>query len=109
MNHPPPGYDDQSVIPKSRLKTQLDRLENELNVIQKIFSQSVPGEFHENTQVSNEFWNLRATAEELGAEYTFLIEKLIHDYENFHQAPDSAKLEQLFSDIKSLQLLLVNH
>ncbi|MCP5469998.1 MAG: hypothetical protein H7A36_05785 [Chlamydiales bacterium] len=107
MSNPPPGYDDESVVPNARLRNLLGELEDELTVVQKIFSQSVPGEYRERgTDFSAEFWGLRNTAEELGSEYTFLIEKLIHDYEHFKEAPDSAKLEQLFSDIKSLQLLL---
>lgn len=104
---PPPGYDDESVIPRSRLKSLLGQFEEELDTIQKIFSQSIPTEYHENGHdFTADFWGLKATASELGSEYLFLIEKLIQDYQNFKSSPDNSKLEQLFSDVKSLQLLL---
>ncbi len=107
MSGPTPGYDDESIVPKSRLKGLLDRFGEELDDIQKIFAQAVPGEYQESgTDFSSEFWGLRSTAAELGSEYTFLIEKLIQDYDKFKEAPNPDKLEQLFSDVKSLQLLL---
>ena len=107
MSGPIPGYDDESVIPRSRLKFLLGQFEDELNTISKIFAQSVPTEFHESERdFTAEFWSLKSTADELGSDYTFLIEKLIHDYETFKASPDGGKLEQLFSDVKSLQLLL---
>ena len=107
MNYPPPGYDDESVMPQQRLKLLLGELETELNKIQHVFRQHLPGQFHMPTQIENEFLYLRASAEELGSEYSFLVEKLIHDYEHFRTTPDQSKLEQIFSDVKNLQLLLV--
>ncbi len=101
------GYDDESVIPRSRLKFLLGQFEDELNTIQRIFTHSLPKDPNETGRdFSAEFWGLRSTAEELGSDYSFLIDRLIDDYESFKTTPNSAKLEQLFLDVKSLQLLL---
>jgi hypothetical protein len=107
MNFPPPGYDDDTVVPQQRLKFLLGQLESELNKIQQVFQQHLPGQFQMPAKIEKEFWSLRASAEELGSEYSFLVEKLIRDYEHFRDAPDQAKLDQIFGDFKSLQLLLV--
>ncbi|MCH9610474.1 MAG: hypothetical protein S4CHLAM81_01180 [Chlamydiales bacterium] len=107
MNGPPPGYDDESVIPKFRLKTLLGQFEDELNTIQTIFAETVNVEYQASGRdFTAELWSLQNTAAELGSEYPFLIEKLIRDYESFKSAPDRTKLEQLCADVKSLQLLL---
>jgi|GEM_PF-4023825 len=101
------GYDDESVIPRSRLKFLLGQFEDELSTIQRIFAQSVSTESQESARdFTAQFWALRSTAEELGSDYSFLIDRLIHDYESFKTTPNPAKLEQLFLDVKSLQLLL---
>ncbi|MFN0065151.1 MAG: hypothetical protein ACKVOH_02820 [Chlamydiales bacterium] len=107
MSSPPPGYDDESTVPKSRLKNLLGVIEDELTTIQLIFTQAVSGEYYDRGKdLSGEFWGLRFTATELGSEYIFLIEKLIEDYGQFNKIPDEGKLEQLFADVKSIQLLL---
>jgi hypothetical protein len=107
MNFPPPGYDDETVVPQKRLKNLLGQIESELNKIQSVYQQHLPGQFQAPIKLEREFWTLRASAEELGRDYSFLVEKLIGDYENFRDKPDQIKLDQLFSDIKNLQLLLV--
>ena len=107
MNYPPPGYDDETIVPQQRLKFLLGELEGELCKIQSVFHQYLPGQFQMPSKVEKEFRSLRASAEELGSEYSFLVEKLINDYENFHNTPDQTTLNQVFSDVKSLQLLLV--
>lgn len=107
MNFPPPGYDDESVVPQQRLKSLLGQFEHDLDTIQSVFQQHLPGQFNPPTEVEKQFLSLRASAEELGSEYTFLIEKLITDYDHFRDTPDQEKLDQIFSDVKSLQLLLV--
>jgi hypothetical protein len=107
MTFPPPGYDDETIVPQERLKFLLGELEGELGKIQTVFHQYLPGEFHPPQEVTKGFWRLRISAEELGSEYTFLVEKIISDYEHFQEAPDQDTLDQLFSDVKSLQLLLV--
>ena len=45
MDFPPPGYDDQTVVPVQRLKWLLGQLEDELNKIQSVFYQHLPGQF----------------------------------------------------------------
>lgn len=107
MNYPPPGYDDETVVPQQRLKLLLGELEGELNKVQTVFQQHLPGQFQMPVKVEKDFWTLRASAEELGSEYSFLVEKLINDYEHFCDTPDQDRLDQIFSDVKSLQLLLV--
>jgi hypothetical protein len=104
---PPPGYDDESVIPRQRLALLLNQLEDELSKVQHVFHQHLPGQFKMPVKSQEDFWLLRAVAEELGSEYSFLVEKLIADYSQFRNAPDQERLDQLFNDVKSLQLLLV--
>jgi hypothetical protein len=106
-NYPPLGYDDESVMPKQRLKFLLGKLNTELTTIQQVFQQYLPGQFHMSLKSAKEFSSLRMSAAELGSEYSFLVEKLISNYEQFSSAPDQKRLEQVFSDVKSLQLLLV--
>ncbi|MCC5831876.1 MAG: hypothetical protein JJU12_02400 [Chlamydiales bacterium] len=108
MNFPPPGYDDESVVPRHRLKFLLSQFQNELSKIETVFHQYLPDRFHTpHTSIEQELGMLRASAEELGSDYPFLVERLISDYEHFRDEPTEEKLEQLFSDVKSLQLLLV--
>jgi hypothetical protein len=107
MSFPPPGYDDSTVAATQRLKLLLGQLENELNKIQSVFYQHLPNQFHVPVKVEREFWLFRHSADELGADYSFLVEKLISDYEHFRDLPDQEKLDQIFRDVKSLQLLLV--
>lgn len=107
MNYPTPGYDDETVVPQQRLRFLLGQIEGELNKIQNVFQQYLPGQFNMPVNVEKEFWSLRSSAEELGSEYSFLVEKLISDYDHFRETPDQQKLDQIFSDVKSLQLLLV--
>lgn len=107
MSSPPPGYDDETTIPRLRLKSLLGDFGRELETIEKIFAQSVTMEYkEEGHDFSAEFSKIQETADELGTDYPFLIERLVNDYEHFKQAPDREKLEKLFSDVKSLQLLL---
>lgn len=107
MTLPPPGYDDETVVPQERLKRLLGEFEGELDKIRSVFHQYLPGQFHPPQEVTKRFWRLKVSAEELGTEYAFLVDKIISDYERFQQTPDQAKLDQLFNDVKSLQLLLV--
>ena len=108
MNYPPPGYDDESIVPQHQMKRMLGQLEDELSKIETVFQQHLPGEFHPPQDLlEQEFGKLRASAEELGSDYPFLVERLIADYEHFRDEPSEDKLERLFSDVKSLQLLLV--
>lgn len=107
MTFPPPGYDDETVVPQERLKFLLTELEGELGKIQSVFHQHFPGQFQVPADIAGRFWRLKASAEELGSEYTFLVDKIVTDYEHFQRSPDQSKLDQLFSDVKSLQLLLV--
>ncbi len=107
MNFPPPGYDDETVVPQQRLKFLLGQFEGELDKIKTVFQQHLPGQFRAPSAIEKQFLSLRSSAEELGSEYPFLVEKLITDYDHFRGTPDQEKLDQLFSDVKSLQLLLV--
>jgi hypothetical protein len=108
MNFPPPGYDDESIVPRHRLKFLLGQFEDELSKIETVFHQHLPGQFQTpKAAIEQEFWKLRASAEELGSDYPFLVERLISDYEHFRDEPSEEKLERIFSDVKSLQLLLV--
>jgi len=107
MNFPPQGYDDETVIPQQRLKLLLHKFETELNKVQFVFQQHLPGQFQMPTRFDKELRTLRASVEELGTEYHFLVERLISDYEHFRDQPDQEKLDKLFSDVKSLQLLLI--
>ena len=106
MNFPPHGYDDETVVPQQRLKFLLSQLESELDTVQRVFQQHLPGQFKMPARLEKEFWTLRASAEELGGEYTFLVEKLISDYAHFRDTPDQEKLDKIFGDVKGLQLLL---
>lgn len=106
MNFPPLGYDDESVVPQQRLKFLLGQLESELDKVRLVFQQHLPGQFRMPARMEKDFWSLRASAEELGSEYSFLVEKLISDYEHFRDTPEPQKLEVIFNDVKSLQLLL---
>ena len=65
------------------------------------------GNLAENFIQEERFLFFRAAADELGDEYSFLVEKLISDYEHFRAAPEQEKLNQIFTDIKGLQILLV--
>lgn len=108
MKGPPPGYDDESVVPQNRLKFLLGQFEDELSKIESVFRQHVPGQFEAPTHsMEHAFEQLRASAEELGSDYRFLIDRLITDYENFRDEPSQEQLEKLFGDVKSLQLLLI--
>src|SRR5262245_44171439 len=107
MSAPPPGYDDETIVPQKRLSLLLGQVESELNQISQVFRQHLPGQFKTAPKIEIELRSLRASAEELGTEYLFLVEKLIKDYEHFRNTPDQQKLDQIFSDVKSLQLLLV--
>ncbi len=106
MTYPPPGYDDESIVPQHRLKSLLGQFEAELSKIQTVFRQNLPGEFHP-AEHDQDFWQLRTAAEELGSDYPFLVERLIADYKHFQDEPSGEKLENLFNDVRNLQLLLV--
>ncbi len=109
MNEPPIGYDDESIVPKTRLRYLLDEFEDELNKVQKVYHQYIPSSFEFPSDVDQHFWQLRQTAQELGEQYHHLIDKLVFDYQSFKKKPDQINLNQLFADIKSLQLLLVSN
>ena len=107
MNRPPPGYDDESVVPQQRMRFLLGQFEDELDKINAVFQQHIPGEFHASRMpLEEEFPRLRASAEELGSDYPFLIDRLLADYQHFRDEPSQENLEKLFSEVKSLQLLL---
>lgn len=106
MNYPPPGYDDHTVIAQKRLKMLLDDFEGYLSKVQRIFDQHFPERFEPPRQMEQEYWLLRKGAEELGEHYLFLVEKLIEDYENFKSQPEQKQLDQIFSDLKKIELLL---
>lgn len=108
MNFPPPGYDDESVVPQNRLKSLLGQFEGDLTKIQAVFQEYFPGQFEiPPISLEDRLEQMRASAEELGSDYPFLVERLISDYKHFNNEPSQEKLERLFSDVKSLQLLLV--
>lgn len=108
MNTPPPGDDNGNMIPQHRLKFLLGQFEDELSKIQVVFQQHLPGQFHtQPTSLEHSFSQLRVSAEELGSDYPFLVERLIADYEHFRDEPSQDKLAQLFQDVQNLQLLLV--
>lgn len=107
MSFPPPGYDDESVIPQNRMRTVLGDFESELDTMQALFFQSIPVATEIPEGLERHFFSLRSSAEELGAEYLFLVEKLISDYESFQDRPNQDQLDLVFHDLKSLQLLLV--
>lgn len=107
VSAPSDGYDDDSVVPKKRLASLLDNFHESLDTIQKIFQQSLPTQFEAGGGKEEWIAQLQVTAGEVGSDYVFLVEKLLKDYEEFRQEPDQERLDQLFSDVKSLQLLLV--
>ncbi|NGX62130.1 MAG: hypothetical protein K940chlam9_01624 [Chlamydiae bacterium] len=104
---PPPGYDDETVVPQKQLKLFLDHFVDRLEVVQSLFQEQVPKEIVPSHELERELSELHASAESLGEEYLFLVERLIRDYTHFKQEPDQEKLDRLFGDVKSLELLLV--
>lgn len=108
MSNPPPGYDDEHVVPQKQLQQLLGQFEYDLQKVEQVFHQNVlltapiPP-----TELEREFVQLRDSAESLGADYPFLIERLIADYENFRDEPSEQKLHHLFGDVRTLQLMLV--
>lgn len=107
MDFPSPGYDDDSVIPQKRLGQLLDRFEEELKKVSRVFLQYLPGQFESPNELERDITDLRIGAAELGEEYSFLVEKLIADYRAFQNAPEQEKLDQVFIDLKRLELLLI--
>lgn len=108
MSLPPPGYDDESIVPQKRLKFLLGEFEKELTKIEAVFHQYLPTQFHAaHSPIEECFLQLKISAENLGSDYPFLVDQLISDYEHFRDEPSKEKLEKLFNDVKNLQLLLV--
>lgn len=108
MSDPYPGYDDESVIAQKRLYHLLDDFVDELDRISSVFWQHLPGEFSMQPDLEKQFWILRSCAEEIGSDYSLFVENLISDYEYFRDMPDRARLEKIYKDVKSLQLLLTD-
>lgn len=106
MAEPTIGYDDDSVIPKKRLINLLHHFETSLSRIENVFQQTLPTHFQPPSDYQQWFHMLKKTAQEVGPDYSFLVDKLIKDYDAFSRKPDQERLNQLFNDVKSLQLLL---
>lgn len=109
MTNPPPGYDDESVIHKSHLKSILEDFEKELMTISHLFetNQSL-NQLDNSTALETSFLAFKQASLEMGADYTFLIDKIHLDYELFRQNPSQEALSKIFADVKSLQLELVH-
>lgn len=106
MKTPPLGYDDESVITKKRLKLTMEQFQDELIKVEKIFLKDQARNFQFSENLEKYIKKLRANADELGSEYTFIIEKLISDYESFRKEPMTNKLEKLMADVRELVALL---
>lgn len=103
---PPPGYDDETVVPHKRLYLLLGKFEEELLKLQKELTLHMPIVMRFSNEMQKIFADLRAAAEELGQESLFSVEKLISDYEQFTEGSEIGALQVILNDIKSLQLLL---
>lgn len=106
MSEPPMGYDDESIVTKTRLGNLLKDFEEELNKVQRVYHQYLPANIDFPSDMEEHFWLLRQTAQELGSEYHQIVNKLVADYQSFKKKPDQVNLNQLFADVKSLELLL---
>jgi len=109
MAHPPPGYDDESVIHRSQLKRLLGEFEEELDRIQSLFEQAHPQHVESKSKLEHCFWAVKEASLELGTDYSFLLDQLIENYEQFSIRPDQETLSKIFSSVKSLQLRLAQH
>lgn len=108
MTNPPPGYDDESVIHKSHLKFILEDFEKELVEISHLFEkEQLPINFENSIALETSFLAFKQAALELGADYTFLIDKIHLDYKQFQENPSQEALSKIFADVKSLQLELI--
>ena len=103
---PPLGYDDETVVPHRRLYLLLGKFEEELLKVQKELSLHMPIVMRLSNEMQKIFADLRASAEELGQESLFSVEKLISDYDQLSDDSGQEVLEVILNDIKSLQLLL---
>lgn len=106
MKTPPLGYDDESIITKKRLKLTMEQFQDELTKVEKMFLKETTRTFQFSDNLEKYIKKLRLNADELGSEYTFIIETLISDYENFRQHPNASKLEKLTADVRELTSLL---
>jgi hypothetical protein len=105
MFEPPLGYDDPTLIPRKRLILLIGRMEDELNRVQKVFKDHVRGDLH--SDITKDYWALRHSADELGLNYSNLVEDWIRKYENFRTSPSQEDLGALFQEIEGLKTLLM--
>ena len=109
MRVPPPGYDDDSVIAHRRLVLLVDKLEHELLKIEKVALKNLSITPYVQGEFENSFWQFRHSAEELGAEYSRAVEKLIHIYSQFLSSPSDEKLSEVMKELSHLKSLLEKH
>jgi hypothetical protein len=109
MRTPPPGYDDGSVIAHERLVQLVDRLEHELSKVKKVALENLQIAPHLRRDFENNFWQFRHAGEELGAEYSKSIDKLIRIYSQFLSSPSEEKLHEVMKELSHLKMLLEKH
>lgn len=106
MELPPPGYDDETVVPKERLKKLVGHIDEELKRIEVIKRQQPSASLRIDSMLDSDLGQLFQSAEEIGMEHSEYVENLINDYDRFKMSPDEEKLLALHGDIKKLKIFL---
>ena len=106
MKLPPLGYDDETIVPSVRMRFTIDRLSHEFKKIETVFLQTEAQQFTSHANFDQDFRNLLEAGSELKHEHLQCVQKLIDDYAFFTTSPSQEHLEQLFNDLKNLELLL---
>lgn len=107
MNNPPPGYDDQSIIPKERLNLLANDFEKELKKIEGYLNEGLPGQFQPGKNLKLHLISMNYAAKELGEDSCIeIIESLTHAYHLFESHANLANLNEVLGCIKKLKLSL---
>lgn len=108
MNEPPYGYDDHTIIPKKQMLAVLDRFEERLKAVQRIFEEHFPGTMKVDEDFHKDFGTLAHFAEELGGQQLALtfVQNLINSYETFRTKPDPETLKAVIAQLKKLRKIL---
>lgn len=101
---PPPGYDDQSIIPKERLRLLSGEFEKGLNTLEDFFKAGVS--FQVDQQLKLQLNSMHYAAKELGNEYLVLVEELNHAFHAFESNLCLAKLSDVHTHLNSLKIIL---
>lgn len=103
MSLPPYGYEDESVIPKERVVQFIARLERECVLLERLLKR---GEGRFESALRDDFWILRSSCDELGADYHVVGERLAFAYFGFFENPTEDNFHFMVKDMGELKGLL---